>query len=349
MIIHFLLLAIIYVLSYFFRKRYPGSLARKVIFVTMSVLLILFIGLRDINVGMDTSNYVSMFRSGDWPASNLEVAFPIIGRITGIITDHYFLFLVVTSAIAIFGVLYSARKYNFDTEIFMFLYITSFCYVYSTSAVRFFCALSVILFAINYMINKKMIKTILLIFLAMLFHTSAILFIPVYFLTLLELNKKNVLLIIILMMSLLLAIEVTGGSGLFGVGIFEKYSYIEQSTNIQFGPSIIINAITLFLAYAYYKDINEYKKEFDFFIKVLIIGSFIDLISIAYRAVWFFKFPSWFIVSILLKNLKNKDRKAYYLLYFLTVALYCVYYYMVLASSYSSHHLLDYKFNVELN
>ena len=82
---------------------------------------------------------------------------------------------------------------------------------------------------------------------------------------------------------------------------------------------------------------------------MLVVGFFVDMLSIAYRTVWYFRFPVWFIIPIILANIKHKDRKTYMAIYILAIVLYGAYYYYVLKNSLPSNNFLDYEFNVGLN
>ena len=98
--------------------------------------------MRNITVGTDTATYVSLFWNHNYTFSNFEIIPQLISRIVGVFTREYSVLLTILSAICLFGVYKNAKNYKFDTEYFLFLYMTSFCYLYSTSAVRFFCAFS---------------------------------------------------------------------------------------------------------------------------------------------------------------------------------------------------------------
>lgn len=350
MIIHYIFLSIVFSLVLLYRKRkekYRGSRINKILFAAIVVSMVLFVGLRDTLIGTDTPTYVTMFETDQWSIDNIEVALPFVGKVIHLFTDRYFIFLTMLSLISLVGIFDVVKNRDFDTEIFIYLYMTSFCYLYSATAIRFFCAFSIILLSFKYMIAQKTLKVLSLILIATLFHTSAVIFIPLYFITRFKYSRKNIMIFIAIIAILSVMIELLGNS-IFNIGVLQKYSYIGSETSFNFGPSIIINIAMLIVALLFHGKIKDYKPEYEFNVKMLIIGSFVDILSIAYRVVWYFRFPVWFIIPIILANTKKKDAKTYMALYILTLIMFGIYYYYVLSNSLPSHNFLDYRFNLEL-
>ena len=351
MIIHFILLYSIFILTLIYRKKTENNGKTKgsnlILFITFTILA-LFIGMRTVNIGTDTTNYVLLFKLHDYSFSNFEVIPQLISLVVGLFTNKYYIYLTILSIITLFGIYYNAKKFKFDTEIFIFLYITSFCYLYSTSAVRFFCAFSIIMYSFKYMINGNNKKSIIFILLATLCHTSAIIFLPVYFITKFKYTKSYIFIFIIIMFLFTVLINLVGYNFIFNFEMFNKYTYVDSNQNEVGGMSSFINIGILVLALVYYNSIKEYKQEYEFFVKMHIFGAFLDFIGIAYRTIWYFKFPIWFIFPIILKNLKNKKKSDYYILYITFIIIYSFMYYLLIKNSLTTHNLLDYTFNLSL-
>ena len=313
MLIHFAFLTLIFFLGFIYRinrDKLNDKKSKRILFL-IYILLFLFIGLRNINIGTDTSTYVAMFFNRDYSFSNIEIIVPLIAKLVHIFTNKYFVYLTILSAISIYGIYYNSKKYKFDTEYFLLLYITSFCYLYSTSAVRFFCAFSIILIAFNYMIKKEDFKVIIMIIIASMFHTSALIFLPAYYFTKIKFSNINIILMSFLLIILILVNFIFGFDFMFSIGVFSKYAYIMDNQNSIGGLSVLMNVGVLLFSLVYYKSINIYKKEYEFFVKMQLFSVALDFISIAHRIVWFFRFPVWFILPIILINLKEKNKRDY--------------------------------------
>ncbi|WP_343290737.1 EpsG family protein [Turicibacter bilis] len=366
MIIHFLFLFLIVLISGFYQKlldkkvivingeitlKSKKNLLSNAILIIIFILMILFIGLRDISIGTDTSTYVSLFWNENFGFSGIEILPSIISYIIRIFSDKYFIYLCILSLICLIGVFSNINKYYFSTQMFLFLYITSYCYLYSTSATRFFCAFSMIMLSFKYMIDNNDRKVLLFLIIASMFHTSALIFIPIYYFTKLKLNHKIMLTVTTWLLVFIICFEIIDISFLFRGELTSKYIYILENRNQIGGFSLFINIAILFFAYFYRPIITFYKKDFDFFIKLQIISIIIEFCSYAYRAIWYFKFPVWFIVPIILLNLKfNRLRKReYFIIYSLIILIYIFYYYWMLKVSLATHNFLEYKFNLMWN
>ena len=156
---------------------------------------------------------------------------PTISKLVHVFTDKYFAYLVVLAAISLYGIYYNVKKYKFNTEYFLFLYITSFCYLYCTSAIRFFCAFSIILVSFNYMIKKDDLKVWLMVILASMFHTSAIVFLPIYYMTKSKFLSRNIVFTMILLSFIILLNQIIGMRFLLNFSYFQKYSYVFENQN----------------------------------------------------------------------------------------------------------------------
>ena len=346
MFIHFLLLYVIFVFAYIYRKRREHNKKSKIILICIFGILNLFIGMRNINIGTDTVTYVALFLEKNYAFSNLEIIPQIISWSVGLITNRYCIYLLILSAISLYGIYKNAMEYEFDTEYFIFLYMTSFCYLYSTSAVRFFCAFSIIMLSFKYMIKKENVKVLLLIFLATLFHSSSIIFVPIYFLTKFRFSWKNLSLLGMFLVLLILLQNIINFGFIYKYTYFSKYEYILENQNSVGGLSVLINFGILLFGVIYYKSIKVYKEEYEFFLKMQVIGMMLDFVGIAYRVIWYFKFPIWFILPIVLKNLKiEKKVRDYKIIYFCFIIVYSVVYYYMIKNSLDTHNLLTYEFN----
>lgn len=363
--IHFVFLSIVFLLMKLFEKSRKniivGTINRvddninekitsKLILMGVFLLMTIFIGMRSINIGTDTSTYISLHWIKNYNFSNIEIALPLISYLTSMITTKYFLYLLILQSLILLGVFVTVRRYIFPTEYFMFLYITSFTYLYSTSAIRFLIAFSIILCSFESMVKKEDMKVFMYVFIAMLFHTSAVIFIPAYMFTKPKIRSKKTILRTIIILIIIIVLNIIDLKYLLDFFSLSKYTYIVNDLNPIGGLSVPIN-IGIFVFAAYYKPlINIYKEEYNFFIKMHFISVFLDLFMYSYRLVWYFRFPIWFLLPIVLLNLKESNRKLDYLVIYVSMVLiYSLYYFMLLKNSYPTHNLLKYQFNSNFN
>lgn len=291
------------------------KLTSKVLLVVVFIIMTLFVGMRDISIGTDTSTYISLFWNNNYDFSGFEVIPPLVSYFVGILTNKYFVYLMIMQMFVILGVFINVKRYVFPAEYFMFLYITSFCYIYATSAIRFLCALSIILCSFNSMIKKEDKNVFFYVLVASFFHTTALVFLPIYFFTKLKLSSRKFIIIVVGIVIILILTHIVDFSFIFNTKLTQKYEYVIENQNPVGGLSIFVNLGILIFAMFYRPIVKIYREDYDFFIKMHLINIFIDFFSYAYRLTWYFRFPIWFIIPIVLLNLrKNNKRKGEYLI-----------------------------------
>ena len=72
-------------------------------------------------------------------------------------------------------------KYSVDYFLTSFLYVASTSFVWLMGGTRQFFAVSIVLYGIDYLVDRKAVKFLALVLIAALFHVSAIVWIPIYF------------------------------------------------------------------------------------------------------------------------------------------------------------------------
>lgn len=164
---------------------------------------ILFFGLR-YNVGKD---YMSYFNNAEFKLWNqpqkgtgeyFEPAFRslyLIGSFFGL--PSYSIFLLSGSIIYLF-LFAGIKNYSNSISLSFFIFFACGLFFFSFNELRQFIAVSIVFYAYRFCIEKKPLCWLLIIFFAMLFHKSAAITLPLYFLSRVPLNKWfiNILLIL---------------------------------------------------------------------------------------------------------------------------------------------------------
>lgn len=169
------------------------------VFIFFVVLQIFMCGLRSYTVGSDTGSYVYQIRylsdfSTSEILSNPNINEPFFYIFTKFITEinhsYTFLFFVMGLLWWIFvaGALYRNSKSCLISLVILELFKSNYL---MWSGMRQGMAMAIILASFKYLESRKMVKCMGVVFLASLFHESALLFIPVYFIHNLKLNKPK--------------------------------------------------------------------------------------------------------------------------------------------------------------
>lgn len=176
---------------------------RKRYVIFMMFLLSIQSGLRNLGVGADTYAYMQIFyndldESWSYFISNLfhgnikDVGYHLISKLFGTFVPNFRCFLIVI-AIFFFGALglFFMRylKTNYEVCVGIALYECLYYSFFSITGLRQTIATAILLYSVKYAINKKIVKYIMLILMAMTIHKTALLFAPFYLLGIIRKNR----------------------------------------------------------------------------------------------------------------------------------------------------------------
>lgn len=120
---------------------------------------------------------------------NFEFMYKLLNVSVGIFSKKHYLFLVVVSIISLIGIMLSIKRYSKDPLIVILLYVTIGTYYMNFLILRQAIALSILIYSIKYIEEKKLIKFIIAIILAASFHKTSFVFLPIYFLCNIDYKK----------------------------------------------------------------------------------------------------------------------------------------------------------------
>lgn len=193
-----------------------GEKVRRVtpLFAVVAVLpLVIGAGFRG-NVG-DTNAYIDMFKELPSTISGINAYMEGIEKDQGfyfssalvkcIIGNRVELYLILLAAIQCYLVYKIYRKYSFNFAVTLFLFIASTDYIsWIFNGVRQFTAVAITFVCFPLILKKKYLYAIIIIFIASLFHQSALLVLPFVFIVQGEAwNKKTLLFIMAVIIAVL--------------------------------------------------------------------------------------------------------------------------------------------------
>lgn len=174
-------------------KPYLNQQRKRFFLATVFVVLTVVSGLRAFSVGVDTRNYVSMFRNADLFGvinTRIEIGFVLFLKLLHFFSDDPQILLFVSSVICIGSACLFSYLFSKDTILSMLLYVLMGSYFSQMNAMRQALAMSLIMlsFAITLKSERRLTKVIaaLLIVLASSIHTIAIIALVPFFLTVFE-------------------------------------------------------------------------------------------------------------------------------------------------------------------
>lgn len=187
-----ILLALLFIFS--LKKRYLKNSNKITIF--LCVVLWIIAANHSLEVGTDTYNYFQNFKNilneeNMYYNQGLQRGWYFYNLVLYKI-GNYNVFMYVCYAIIMGGVFIFIRKYSPNLVMSLLLFVLLYYYCSSLNIMRQFIALGVVLIAYALFLNKDIKKFMLFICFASLFHYTAILLIPVYFLTKINLSSRLV-------------------------------------------------------------------------------------------------------------------------------------------------------------
>lgn len=203
----------IYILNYLSLPVYRLILKKNKAFcIAFSIQLFLILALRHPSLGVDYITYSSGFEYiSNLSFSDMLLRLRLVGTakltypfvfesgyvvLNWIVAEIGFSFhglLVVCAAINCASIGRFIYKYSNNPLLSFAIFVSFNMYVYCFGIIRQSLALSVVLWAVPYIIEKKRTKAILLIMIAFLFHRVAIIWLPFVFLFKIPITKKRFL------------------------------------------------------------------------------------------------------------------------------------------------------------
>ena len=194
------MIIILYVIFYSIAlfAEYLTAERKKYLVMLVCLVLAVIAGTRDFS-WLDTEAYLISFRDytppfreltpSDHPYGYTEMGFYYLGVIVKSITENvtaYFLFISCLSFYFLYKVI---NKYCLYPLLGICAYVSRFYFARNFMQIRAGLAYALLLMGIQYITNRDWKRYFALVFIAFLFHSSALIAIPLYFLCLLKIKK----------------------------------------------------------------------------------------------------------------------------------------------------------------
>lgn len=254
----------------------------RIIKIPLSILAVLipsfFFGFRD-QIGSDFQNYVNHFYDIQLGyETRLEWGYEAINRLVAELgfTEHALFFVVGIIMFIFLHLTFERYKHLLNPGLAMFTFM-SFFYQMSFNIVRQVMTITVILYSIKFIEERKLIKFIFIILLASSFHTSALLFLPVYFVNdLLEKTNKKISQILIYIVVILgvILLDYIAAPLFSNLESFEQYSrYLNDVDSTNEGLGFVLRTIPFLILGIYlYKDGNKYYRNYSLYFSIFVMG-----------------------------------------------------------------------------
>ncbi len=311
-----------------------GIKQNKKYFIVVFSILVLFLVLRKDTVGIDNDNYRSIFEYSHRlnPLDLIsyerhEIGYKFYNKLVSSVYYNFNFFLMVTSVLSMIGI-YFYIKDNSKNYVYSFLiFITFNFYGFFFGIFRQVLAISILFCSIKFIKEKKLCKFLLSVFLAFLFHKTALIFILAYPLSNVKINKKLFIIWTFCILSFMLFNNQI-------LSFIIKYIY-QPAETIGIGGSGYKMLVLLFLlscvSYYFQDKLLKQDRNNQLFINMIFIATLLQCLSLVfgnvYRLVLYFSFAIILIIPNILELMKNKSIKITLItLMFISLTMY--FYYM---------------------
>ncbi|EGJ72050.1 hypothetical protein Bcop_1862 [Bacteroides coprosuis DSM 18011] len=293
---------VIFILNEIYKNK--GLYNKKKFCIFCSILIILLLVLRNDYVGTDTQNYRFIYDNitnegyyhglEDFKISN-EIGFYTMIYWMKTFEIDFRVLLLISAVFYVLATSFIIYKYSENAFLSYFLFFVNGFFIFNTT-MRHCFALSFFVFAVYFAIQRKIIPYFILIGLAILFHSSAIVILPVYWLIKLDLNKK---LYVVLTVSMIGLVAISPLMFPY-VEIFFDKKYEAQDTGGVFRT--ILNFLIAIFSIYYYNKMDSSNKTWLLFILFSIVLTPIAKLNPAFfRIIIYFTFFSILLIPNLFK------------------------------------------------
>lgn len=176
--------------------------------ISITIILILFAGLRD-EVGTDWASYFNFYKysSKHIQTGRVEIGWAIINNFFSSLSMPYNIFLLFINGLSLTLMCFFFKKNSIFMVIGLLLFFSNLYLYYNLSGHRQALAISITCFSLTYAINRQFGIFALLILIASSFHLTAIVFIVAYFLPRNKLNSRHIIIFAIAFLILTFFLE----------------------------------------------------------------------------------------------------------------------------------------------
>lgn len=275
----------------------------------LAVGLILFAGLRSENTFSDTDAYYAHFlnvsdNGNFWevPQERFEKGYLIFEKFVHKYVSHNPAWLIfIVSCVSIGSVFYLFKKEAINVWLCSYLFIALYLYIGGfVCPVRQSLAASLCIWSFFAIQKKRMLISTFLIFIATLFHSSAICFFVLLPLSYLPLNRKNIYIVIASSCVCFWGLETIIGT--LGYG---SSSYLDDE-NMKLGNILDLIKAIFILSFAYCAKVNNINREVVWLSIMTAVVSFLSLkLTVLSRASSYFEI---YLIILLVNSAANLSR-----------------------------------------
>lgn len=291
------------------------KLIENLYFITIGATIFLLAAFRD-GIGYDFESYKIWYEMINHQSMtsdylNIEKGYFLLNKVCG----SFFILIFVVAAIAVIIKLFYINKYSKDKLVSLILYFTGVFIMFDMGVIRQGISIAIALISIKYIVERRLIKFLFIIFIGSLFHISIIVFIPLYFIGYKDYSRKFIYglsLIIIIISFFNTSDEIVRLVTKLNIPLISsKITYYASYETGNVTISVIKRILFLILFTEFFKRKNIKDKLSHvflngYFLSVIIMVLFSSIDILGGRGVMGLYFLQIFIFATIIRGIKNK-------------------------------------------
>lgn len=344
MMVYNIQLISIFLISFIAELLKRRKVCRKILYYLCFFIMLLMSGLR-YYVGTDYANYNYIFNNINnmtLKESNIEIGYYFLNKVIRFFSENEASIFITVSFIILYLVFLTIMRDSNKPELSLFLFISMYFYSSSFNMMRQYISISIIFYATRYIIEKNFSKYLKFVILASMFHISALIMIPFYFLLNYKYSYRQYFILFLLSIIGVYILPYALG---VASAIIPKLSAYKGSIFMNKGISIlnIVPIIIPFTISLIFKDkIIKINKSSEVYINAIFFSFLITTMSLKFIFLYRFSIYVYIYSIILIPQLIDLfSYKFRPILYLLIISFYNLIYIGMLSANYS--HVIPYK------
>ncbi|MEB7715533.1 EpsG family protein [Staphylococcus equorum] len=304
------------------------------------IMLTLIVSMRNLNFGSDTLVYIQKFKEYSLidysifidylnSVNEKDKTFYILIRTLNNFGIEGHLLIAILATIFLIAIFWLIYKYSHNNLLSIILFISLGYLFFSLTGLRQTLALSLIIFSYKYIRERKLIKFVLLVLFASLFHSTAIIFLIAYPFAYVKLGMKHILILsAAIITNSLFYSQVNGVLEKFIVNDQYEY-YLNNMETLNYSGFFIQLIIFIFCVVLKKNLLPQNPKDISLY-NLIFIGLLIQLfstnIAVAFRISLYFSIFSIILIPNIINSIKNINIKI--LLYIIIIPILLLYLYL---------------------
>lgn len=294
------------------------------------ICLVLVSGLRN-SIG-DTYYYMHAYTVTTFTFEEVmnqkDIGFGLLQVLLQKISDDPQILIFTTALITNVLIVLVLRQYSRQLELSVFVFIASGLFLVSMNGIRQFLAAAIIFAAMSYILNGNWKKFFLIVIIASLFHQSALILLPVYFIVRQKAWTRTTILLLIVAVFIVIGFDEFLS---FVFSIMGDSQYSNYQTFDEGGANflrIAVYAAPLVLAFIGKEKLRDIFPKSDIIVNLSLLNVIFMIIAtqnwIFARFTIYFGLYHLILIGWIVKLFREKDQK---LLYLVILACYTIYFY----------------------